>query len=95
MDRRYSLVRYKPGNEKEAEGDTWLIELSYEEIAPYPPGMDFDPRQRVGFAAELFDAAATRADPQPAMQALPIAATMTHLSIQPTPLRSPVIIRAR
>lgn len=95
IDRRYTLARYKPGNEKEAEGDTWLIELSYEEIAPYPPGMDFDPRQRVGFAAELFDAAATRADPQPAMQALPIAATMTHLSIQPTPLRSPVIIRAR
>ena len=95
IDRRYNLVRYQPGNEREAKGDTWLIELSYEEIAPYPAGMDFDPRQRVAFAAELFDAAATRADPQPAMQALPIATTMTRLSIQPTQLRTPVIIRTR
>ncbi len=95
IDRRYNLTRYKPGNEKEAEGDTWLIDLSYEEIAPYPPGMDFDPRQRVAFAAELYDAAATRADPQPAMQALPIAASMTRLSVQPAPIRNPVIVRTR
>lgn len=95
IDRRYNLTRYKLGNEKEAQGDTWLIDLSYEEIAPYPPGMDFDPRQRVAFAAELYDAAATRVDPQPAMQALPIAASMTRLSVQPAPIRSPVIIRTR
>jgi len=73
----------------------WLIELSYEEIAPYPPGMDFDPRQRVALAAELFDEGAKRSDPQPAMQALPVAASMTRLSIQPTPIRSPVVIRTR
>jgi len=95
VDRRYKLLRYKPGGDKEAEGDTWLIELSYEEIAPYPPGMDFDPRQRVAFAAELYDSSATPADPQSAMQALPIAATMTRLSIQPAPIRSPVIIRTK
>ena len=95
IDRRYKLARYKPGNEKEAKGDTWLVDLSYEEIAPYPPGMDFDPRQRVAFAAELYDAGATRADPQPAMQALRIAASMTRLSVQPEPIRSPVIIRTR
>jgi hypothetical protein len=93
IDRRYALSRYKPGNEKAAEGDMWLIELSYEDIAPYPPGMDFDPRQRVAFAAELFDASATHADPQPAMQALPIAASMTRLSIQPAVIRNPVIVR--
>ena len=68
---------------------------SYDEIAPYPPGMDFDPRQRVAFAAELYDAAATPADHQPAMQALPIAASMTRLSVQSEPIRSPVIIRTR
>ncbi|MCH9001052.1 MAG: hypothetical protein IIC02_00640, partial [Planctomycetes bacterium] len=95
IDRRYNLTRYKPGNEKEAKGDTWLVDLSYEEKAPYPPGMDIGPQQRVAFAAELYDAAATRADPQPAMQALPIAASMTRLSVQPTPIRSPVIIRTR
>jgi len=95
IDRRYNLTRYKPGNAKEAEGDTWLVDLSYDEIAPYPPGMDFDPRQRVAFAAELYDAAATQADPQPAMQALPIAASMTRLSVQAEPIRSPVIVRTR
>lgn len=95
IDRRYNLTRYKPGNEKAAEADTWLIDLSYDEIAPYPPGMDFDPRQRVAFAAELYDDAATPADPQPVMQALPIAASMTRLSVQPAPIRSPVIIRTR
>jgi len=95
IDRRYKLARYKPGNKKPAQGDTWLIDLSYDEIAPYLPGMDFDPRQRVAFAAELYDAATTRADPQPAMQALPIAASMTRLSVQPMPIRSPVIIRTR
>ncbi len=95
IDRRYNLTRYKLGNEKAAKGDIWLVDLSYEEKAPYPPAMDFDPRQRVAFAAELYDAAATQADPQPALQALPIAASMTRLSVQPAPIRSPVIIRTR
>lgn len=95
IDRRYALDRYKPGQEKAAEGDLWLLELSYEEIAPYPPATDFDPRQRVAFAAELVDLGASAADPQPAMQALPIAATMNRLSIQPTPLRSPIIVKTR
>lgn len=95
VDRRYKLAQFKPGAAKEAAGDMWLIELSYEEIAPYPPGMDFDPRQRVAFAAELFDEGAKLSDPQPAMQALPVAASMTRLSIQPTPIRSPIIIRTR
>jgi hypothetical protein len=73
----------------------WLLELSYEDITSYPPAMDFDPRQRVAFAAELFDLGESPVDPQPAMQALPIVATMNRLSIQPTPIRSPVIVRTR
>ena len=95
IDRVYELDRYKPKGEKPAEGDLWLIELKYEEIAPYPPGMEFDPRQRVAFAAELIDRGEVPVDPQPALQALPIAKTMTRLSIQPTPIRSPIIIRTR
>ncbi len=94
-DRRYDLSRFKPGSEKGAEGEMWLLELSYEDAAPYPPGMDFDPRQRVAFAAELLDKSAMRADPQPAMQRLPIAASMNRLSVQPVAIRNPVIVRTR
>jgi hypothetical protein len=95
IDRVYKLGRYKPDGENPAEGETWLVELYYEGIAPYPPTMDFNPRQRVAFAAELIDVGESPVDPQPAMQALPIAATMNRLSIQPTAVRSPVIIRTR
>ncbi|MCU0980114.1 MAG: S8 family serine peptidase [Pirellulaceae bacterium] len=95
IDRRYPLERYKPGQDTAAEGDLWLLEISYEEIAPYFPGMDFDPRQRVAFAAELVDEGEATVDPQVAMQALPIGATMNRLSIQPTPVRSPIIVKTR
>lgn len=66
--REYDLSRRAPGSENAAEGDLWLLEISYSEIAPYPPAMDFDPRQRVAFAAELFDRSENPVDPQPAMQ---------------------------
>jgi hypothetical protein len=93
--RDYRLGRFKPGEKRAAEGDMWLVELSYEDITPYPPGMDFDPRQRVAFAAELVDLGESSVDPQPAMQALPIAASMTRLSNQPVAIRSPIIVRTR
>jgi hypothetical protein len=95
IDRHYALDRYKPGRDKPAEGDLWLLEIAYDEIAPYPPAMDFDPRQRVAFAAELVDQGEAAIDPQAAMQALPIATTMNRLSIQSTPIRSPIIIKTR
>ena len=95
IDRQYKLDRFKPGMEKEAKGDLWLLELSYEEIFAYPPAMDFDPRQRVAFAAELRDLGENPADPQAALQALPISVTMNRLSIQPAAIRSPIIVRTR
>ncbi len=93
--RRYDLGRYTPGGAKAAQGDMWLVELSYEEVFAYPPGMDFAPQQRVAFAAEICDEGSQPLDPQAAMQALPIAASMTRLSIQSSAIRSPVIIRSR
>jgi hypothetical protein len=93
--RDYKLKPYGPSGEKAAEGDLWLFEFSYEEKFDYPPGMDFDARQRVAFAAELFDRGAAAVDPQPAMQALPIAASMTRLAVQTTAIRTPIIIRPR
>lgn len=93
--REYNLSKYDSTGPKTADGDLWLLELAYDEIFAYPPGMDFDPRQRVAFAAELIDRGEAPVDPQAAMQALPIAASMIRLSIQPTAVRSPVIIRTR
>jgi hypothetical protein len=93
--RDYRLKPYAPGEEKAADGDLWLLEFSYEENFDYPPGMDFDARQRVAIAAELFDRGATHVDPQHAMQALPIAGSMSRLAVQSTPLRTPVIVRSR
>jgi len=95
IDRTYKLARYKPDGKQPAVGDMWLIEFAYEEIAAYPPAMDFDPRQRVAFAAELMDLGDTPTDPQAAMQALPSAALMTRLSIHPQPIRNPIVLRAR
>lgn len=79
----------------QAEGDMWLLEFAYEEIAAYPPGLDFDPQQRVAFAAELVDFGQSQADPQPAIQSLPNAHLMNRLSIQPVPVRNPIIITRR
>lgn len=93
--REYKLARYAPDEEKAADGDLWVVEISYDEIFDYPPGMEFDPRQRVAFAAELIDRGETMLDPQPAMQALPLAASMNRLAVQKTPIRTPVIVRTR
>lgn len=94
IDRRYKLRKYQDG-EKSATSDMWLIELGYEETFQPPPGIAFDPRQRVAFAAELLDAGEEPVDPQAAMQSLPIANTLVRLSSQPQPIRTPVVIRPR
>jgi hypothetical protein len=75
--------------------DVWVIELSYEEIADYYPGLEFSPQQRVAFVAELFDASETPVSPQPAVQKLPIAATMIRLGVPRTQIATPVIVKAR
>jgi hypothetical protein len=95
IDRRYKLAKHKADGDKPAPSDLWLLELSYEDIAPYYPGIDFDPRQRIAFAAELLDLGEKPVDPQAALQALPAAASMTRLSVQAVPIRSPVIVRTR
>lgn len=93
--REYHLKNYRPGNDKAAEGDMWLLELSYDELFDYPPGRDFDPRQRVAFAAELLDLADNPVDPQAAMQALPAAEFMNRLSVESAAVRPAIILRGR
>jgi hypothetical protein len=74
-------------------GDDWLLELSYDQIADYYPGMEFSPQQRVAFAAELYDDAEEPLSPHGFLQALPSAVTMTRLSIPPQGVKTPVVIR--
>lgn len=75
------------------EGDMWLLELSYEQIADYHLGMVFTPQQRVAFAAELVDLVDDPISPQATLQALPAVMTMTRLSMPPQSIRTPVVVR--
>jgi hypothetical protein len=93
MERLYSLRSLPKG--VEIEGDMWLLEMSYDEIADYYSAIDFTPQQRVAFAAELFDSGEDPVTPQPAIQSLPAAATMTRLSVPPTYVRTPVVLKSR
>jgi len=93
IDRTYDLKRL-PENII-PEDDMWVLELNYEEIAEYYPGIDFTPHQRVAFAAELFDDSDHNSSPQALLQSLPAAATMIQLSAPAATVRTPVIIKAR
>jgi len=95
IDRTYDLSTSNLVAKKIAlSGDRWILELSYEETAECVPTMDFSAQQRVGIAVELSDAAADPVTPQPFIQALPIA-PMLRLSLQTTPIATPVQIRQR
>jgi Subtilase family len=86
IERRYQLS--KKGTE-----DLWLLEIEYEEIGEYNPAMEFTGEQRVAFAAELIDEGKKKVSPQAAIQAMPIAASMTRLAVPPSVVRTPVIVR--
>lgn len=75
--------------------DLWIVELSYEQIADYYPGLDFSPQQRVAFAIELIDRGERRVSPQAAVQAMPIAQSLHRLSVPPQIVRAPVVLRVR
>jgi hypothetical protein len=92
IERTYDLQKLPQGSS--VDGDIWLIEISYEQIADYYPGITFTPQQRVAFAAEISDLGQNnRVSPQAAVQALPISLTMTRLSVPPQTVRTPVVIR--
>jgi Subtilase family len=95
FSREYKLAPHAPGRPKAAPTDLWVIEILYDEIFDYPAGMDFDPRQRVAFAAQLLDVGAKAVDPQQTLQGLPAALSMNRLSMQATEVRSPLIVRTR
>jgi hypothetical protein len=91
IERSFNL-RKLPSDVK-AEGDSWLIEIAYTQIAEYLAAMSFPPQQRVAFAAELVDLGLKKLSPQPHLQALTVTKTMTRLTVPPTATRLPVILR--
>jgi hypothetical protein len=91
LERLYNLKKL-PEN-MSVEGDSWLIEISYEQTAEYHPAMTFPPQQRVAFAAELLDNGSKPVSPQSRLQALPATRTMTRLTIPPTAARLPVVLK--
>ena len=91
LERLYNLQKLPP--DLSVEGDSWLVEIAYEQTAEYHPAMTFPPQQRVAFAAELFDNGDKNVSPQSRLQALPATRTMTRLTIPPTVARLPVILK--
>jgi hypothetical protein len=77
------------------DDDLWIVEIAYEEIAEYYPGIEFSPQQRVGLAAELFDANAKPMSPQESLQKLPVTATMVNLGVPKTRISNPVVIKLK
>jgi hypothetical protein len=91
LERLYNLRKLPPN--LSVEGDSWLIEIAYEQTAEYHPAMTFPPQQRVAFAAELFDKGNKNVSPQSRLQALSATRTMTRLTVPPTVARLPVILK--
>lgn len=72
--------------------DEWVLEVAYEDVAPYPPLMRVDEEQRVSVAFELFDAGETNVSPQAAVQAMTVTQTMIQLGGMQQPIWSPIKI---
>jgi hypothetical protein len=91
LERLYDLNKLPKGFA--VEGDVWLIEISYDQIAAYHSAMTFPPQQRVAFAAELFDAGEKKLSPQRSLQSLSSTKTMNRLTLPPAAARLPVLLR--
>jgi hypothetical protein len=74
------------------ETDELVLEVSYQEVAPYPPSMTIDDHQRVSLVWELLDDSDPSVSPQAFVQAMPIAATMVELGGMKQPIWSPIRI---
>lgn len=73
--------------------DEWVIELSYEDVGPYPATLLVAPQQKVSLVMELFDDSSDPVSPQEELQKLPIAHTMIRLAGVPREIQVPVKIR--
>lgn len=76
-----------------APTDEWVLEIAYEDVAPYPLLMRVDEQQRVSVAFELSDEGEARVSPQAAVQAMSLTATMIQLGGMKQPIWSPIKIQ--
>jgi hypothetical protein len=70
--------------------DEWVLEIGYEDIAPYPPQLIIDEHQRVSVALELSDKGDTAESPQAAIQAMPMVQSMVKLGGMKQPVWMPI-----
>ncbi|MEO5960872.1 MAG: S8 family serine peptidase, partial [Opitutaceae bacterium] len=94
IERKYDLKKL-PNGVQAPKDELWLLELTYQQAAEYHPAIDFNPQQRVAFAAELYDESEQPSSPQAALQTLPATANMTRFAIGATVVRNPVVLRNR
>lgn len=94
IDRTYDLgaERLKLRKIGPLDSDEWVLEIEYQEAAPYPPTLRVEDWQRVALALELFDEDDARVSPQAAVQAMPLARSMVHLGGVKVPIWSPIKI---
>jgi len=91
IDRTWDLSDTR---ELHGDGEPWILEIAYEQVAEYHPALQVADEQRVAFAAELSDGAEAPLAPQPILAALPVSSTMVRLSAA-SPVPVPVPIRRR
>jgi Subtilase family len=72
--------------------DEWVLDVAYEDVAPYPPPMRVEDQQRVSVALELYDENDPAVSPQAAVQLLPMTQTMIRLGGAKQPIWSPIRI---
>lgn len=96
IDREFDLSAKKLAEKKvQVDDDLWIVEITYEETAEYYPGIEFSPQQRLGLAAELYDANEKPTSPQESLQKLPVTATMVNLGVPKTRISNPVVIKLK
>lgn len=76
--RTWELKRAR--EKKIVDGDFWVLEFKYSQVAAYAAGHTVPPSQRVAFAAEIWDEAEKPLNPHGFIQSLPIASTLIRLS---------------
>jgi hypothetical protein len=91
IDKKYDLheIAVSAG----APSDEWILEVSYEEVAPYPSQLVVSDEQRVSVVWELYDQADGGVGPQVGVQSLPLSNTMIRLGGITQPIWTPIRIR--
>ena len=93
IDKTYDLsIEHLEKLKIKLDKDELVLEVAYQEMAPYPPSMTIDEHQRVSLVWELVDDSVPSVSPQISVQALPIAGTMIQLGGMKQPIWSPIKI---